>query len=107
MNYGNALEALKNGGRIARQGWNGKGMFLFLVKGSIDGTLLNFAPGEQPAPDHPSTMDGISIGLFDCHGDEGTVTRLPCIGKKTASGTLLHGWLASQSDMLANDWVVL
>lgn len=105
--FSHALESLKRGCRIARAGWNGKGMFLFLVKGSIDHTLLGFAPGEEPAPDHPSTMDGISIGLFSCHGDTGTVTRLPCIGMKTASGATLHGWLASQSDMLARDWQIL
>lgn len=95
MNYGNALEALKNGGRIARQGWNGKSMFLFLVPGSVDGS----------SKFHPD-FDGISADLFEA-GDTGTVTRLPCIGMKTASGALLHGWLASQTDMLANDWVVL
>lgn len=35
MNFGQALEELKKGGRVAREGWNGKGMFLFLVPGTV------------------------------------------------------------------------
>ena len=42
MNFGNAIEALKEGKRVARAGWNGKGMFLFLVNGS------NFVVSREP-----------------------------------------------------------
>ena len=42
MNFGQALEALKEGKRVARTGWNGKGMFLFLVAGS------NFVVNREP-----------------------------------------------------------
>ena len=39
MDFGQALEELKQGRRVARKGWNGKGMFLFLVPGSKDLTV--------------------------------------------------------------------
>ena len=42
MNFGQAIEALKEGKRVARAGWNGKGMFLFLVSGS------NFVVNREP-----------------------------------------------------------
>ena len=34
MNFGQAIEELKQGKKVARRGWNGKGQFVFLVKGS-------------------------------------------------------------------------
>ena len=37
----------------------------------------------------------------------GSATVLPCINMKTATGEILMGWLASQSDMLADDWMVV
>ena len=91
MNFGTAIERLKQGGKIARNGWNGKGMFLFLNKGS------------HPAPDEFETIEGVRRDLFE-HGDEGTVTRLPNINMKAATGSIVTGWLASQTDILAEDW---
>ena len=100
MNYafGQALEALKDGATIARQGWNGKGMFLFLNSGSID-------PVGRPALEGEG-IEGIREDLFD-DGGEGTVTRLPNINMRTASGSTVTGWLASQTDMLAEDWTIV
>lgn len=103
MTFGDALVALKQGARVARAGWNGKGMFIYLNKGSVDGPYLGFKPGEQPVENHPSTIDGVSMSLFDC-GDTGTVTRLPNINMRSAGGATVTGWLASQTDMLAEDW---
>ena len=46
MTFGNAIEAMKEGKRVARRGWNGKNMFIFLTRGSrID--LDEFPPGSQ------------------------------------------------------------
>ena len=106
MSFGNAIHAMKQGKRVARAGWNGKGMFIYLNKGSFDHGMLGFDPGEDPRPDHPSTIDGISLGLFTS-GDHGTVTRLPNINMRSASGATVIGWLASQTDMLADDWMIL
>lgn len=106
MTFGEAIEALKKGKCVARSGWNGKGMHLWLNKGNVDGPKLGFQPGEQPMADHLSTMDGIRLGLFEA-GGAGTVTRLPNINMRSASGSTVTGWLASQTDMLAEDWEVV
>lgn len=92
MNFGAAIEILKAGGLVARQGWNGKKMFLSLNNGS-------YAAG-QP---HGSLIHGVGNELFET-GDEGTVTRMPNINMRAANGETVVGWLASQTDMLAEDW---
>ena len=93
--FGDIIAALKEEKRAAREGWNGKGMFIFLNKGSTP-TL----------PDRDSTIEGISANLFEL-GDNGTVTRLPNINMRAATGSTVTGWLASQTDMLAEDWEIL
>lgn len=93
MDFGDALRALKDGQRVARAGWNGKGMWLAL---SCNGTR------QVPAD-----------GFWSAHNAEharengGTATVLPSITMKTATGEILMGWLASQTDMLAEDWQVV
>lgn len=83
MTFGDALEALKAGGKVARDGWNGKGMFLFLVPGST--FQVNRAP---------------LLGIYP----EGTTIEYHShIDMKTAQGYVVP-WLASQADMLSNDW---
>lgn len=85
MNFGQALEALKLGLRVARAGWNGKGMFLFLVPGST------FKVNRPPL-----------LGIYP----EGTEIRYHAhIDMKTATGEIVP-WLASQTDVLAEDWVL-
>ena len=106
INFGQAVEALKAGQRVARAGWNGKGMFVYLNKGSFDGDLLGFPEGEQPRADNGSTIDGVRLGLFEA-GDKGTVTRLPNINMRSATGATVTGWLASQTDILAEDWEIV
>lgn len=97
-----ALDACKNGSRIAREGWNGKGMFVFLEKGSF-AIGPDHAKGPEPMP---RFVDGISCDHFD-RGDFGTCTRLPNLNMRAASGSTVTGWLASQTDMLADDWCIL
>jgi hypothetical protein len=84
MDFGRAIAALKEGRRVAREGWNGKGMFLFLVAGS------NFVVNREP--------------LLSIMGEGATVTYRPHIDMKDAEGKVVP-WLASQTDMLAEDWV--
>lgn len=91
MSFGGAIEALKQGKRVAREGWNGKGMFLYLVKGTIvDKEFLRNEASMQPTEDHT-----------------GTVTFLSHIDMFTAQKTVNVGWLASQTDMLSEDWVIV
>jgi hypothetical protein len=82
MNFGEALEALKKGKRVSREGWNGKGMFLLYV------------PSEKWG-----IIDKIGLGI-----PKGNL--LSWIGMKTADGKFVP-WLASQTDMLAEDWEVV
>ncbi len=79
MSFGSALNAIKSGLRVAREGWNGKGMWLTLID-----------PG--------NAMHTSIAGRYDMQ---------PCIGMKTASGVMQPGWLASQNDMLACDWIIV
>lgn len=86
MSFGLAIEALKKGARVARAGWNGKGMFLFLVNGS------RFTVNRPPL-----------LGIYP----EGTVVDYHAhIDMKTAQGYVVP-WLASQPDMLADDWQIV
>lgn len=86
LDFGAALVRLKAGDRVARLGWNGKGMFLFLVPGST------FKVNRPPL-----------LGIYP----EGTEVEYHAhIDMKTAAGYVVP-WLASQADMLAEDWAVL
>jgi hypothetical protein len=86
MTFGLAIEALKMGKKVARAGWNGKGMFLFLVPGST--FLVNRPP---------------LLGIYP----EGTeINYCPHIDMKTADGKVVP-WLASQTDVLAEDWQIV
>jgi len=81
--FGQALDALKAGKRVSRAGWNGKGMFLFLVPGS------SFEVSRPPL-----------MGIYP----KGTrVNYHAHIDMRTATGEIVP-WLASQTDMLASDW---
>ena len=83
MNFGQALALLKEGKRVARAGWNGKGMFLFLVPGST------FTVNRPPL-----------LGIYP----EGTQVKYHAhVDMKTAQGDVVP-WLCSQTDMLAEDW---
>lgn len=83
FDFSSALQHIKAGQRVARAGWNGKWMFLFLVHGST------FKVSRPPL-----------MGIYP----EGTeVSYCPHIDMKTADGKIVP-WLASQTDMLADDW---
>ena len=83
MDFAFALNQLKTGHRVARKGWNGKGMFIFLVAGS------NFIVNREP--------------LLSIMGEGSEVTYRPHIDMKDAEGKVVP-WLASQTDLLADDW---
>jgi hypothetical protein len=91
--FGEAIEALKQGKRVQREGWNGKGMFLFLLPA---GTV------PVKAIHDPSLREVIQKEI----GEE-TFEALGSIRMFTADKKILTGWLASQTDMLSEDWVIL
>lgn len=100
MNFGLAIEALRLGKRVARSGWNGKGMWLSLSCGLIDGDNNG---NREVAAEHFWSKHNAEFAAQN--GGEATV--LPSITMKTATGEILMGWLASQTDMLASDWVIV
>lgn len=84
LDFGWALMQLRDGKAVRRPGWNGRGMYLFLVAGEdweID----------------PMSASGSAGGFVE------TTERAPFIAMKTADDKLVP-WLASQTDMLAEDW---
>ena len=93
MNFGQAIEALKSGGKVARDGWNGKGMFLVYVPGTPDCPLRAGTPYAAALCDGGTGQTHVSIN--------------PHIDMMTATGEMQPGWLASQTDMLAEDWTVV
>lgn len=84
MDFGDAIKAVKAGKKISRRGWNGKGQYVFLAK-EIQYTA----------------QDGQSGGIA-LHRDIGSQALVFC----GTSGRQM-GWLASQADMLAEDWHIL
>ena len=84
-----ALEEIKNGSRLQRQGWNGKGMYIAYQRGYPEGIAIN-----------KNTADATGLA-------EGTVCIfLPYIVMKTADNKFVP-WLASQTDILADDWQII
>lgn len=85
VSFGKAIEALKDGKKVTRKGWNGKGMFLFLAH---------------------TTDITTEADLSCCSHLEGDLV-LPSIVMKTADDHFIVGWLASQTDMLSEDWMII
>lgn len=86
FSFSDALRFMKDGRKVARAGWNGKGMFLnFVANGQYD-------VGCAVVGDSPENYRNIEL--------------LPWIGMKTADNKFVP-WLASQTDMLSNDWCVV
>lgn len=84
LDFGDAVRELKAGRRVARAGWNGKGMWLYYV----------------PAASYKAQTDAAKAHFGD------TVPYRAYIAMVTAQGDVVP-WLASQSDVLEDDWVVL
>ena len=84
LTMGMAIQALKADQKVCRDGWNGKGMYLFLVRGNE-----------------------VSQAIADHHGNAGDFYPvLDAIYMKTADGKVVP-WLASQTDLLAEDYCII
>lgn len=92
LTFGIALELLKKGEKVARIGWNGKGMFLVLTEGS-EVTTENMR--NEVTREYYKSVN------------EDKVKICGHIDMKAADGSMVIGWLASQTDMLAEDWVIV
>jgi hypothetical protein len=94
--FGQAIEALKGGLKVSRAGWNGKGMFIFMRPSDAI---------SQSNIQHIKSLPQSVKDYFNSHVVDGEFvlfTAYLCM--KAADGTIVNGWLASQTDMLAEDW---
>lgn len=93
MTFGQAIESLKAGQKVARKGWNGKGMWLVLVPGTKDVALRAGTPYEKALGDVPPIEILAHIDMWTTNAQ----------GRRA----MLPGWLASQTDMLSEDWEIV
>jgi hypothetical protein len=91
LNFGQAIEALKAGLRVYRDGWDGKGMYLWLLPAAM-------VKAEWCREAHLKEVAEKNGGQIECLGS---------IRMMTADKKVLTGWLASQTDILAQDWNVI
>jgi len=96
LDFSAALHALKSGRRIAREGWNGKGMYLWL----LPATMVQETWCREP---HLKELAHRNGGEIECLGSIRMLTAPNAQGARA----VLTGWLASQTDILAEDWVIL
>ena len=87
MSFGDAITMLKRGNKVARLGWNGKGMWLSYISAKAYDV-------------------GYEAIVHDRYDNSEAPERLPWIGMKTADNKFVP-WLASQTDMLAEDYFIL
>lgn len=105
LNFGAALDLAKQGKLVAREGWNGKGMFIFMRPG--DHIPVKNIENIKTLPDAVKEYfkNGNEIVANGITAINEAVDFTPYLCMKAADNTIVNGWLASQTDMLANDWV--
>ena len=91
LSFGVAIEALKSGRRVSRAGWNGKGMYLWLLPAA----KVKVEWCREPHLKAVAEANG------------GEIEALGSIRMMTADRKVLTGWLASQTDILSEDWCIL
>lgn len=96
LNFGDALAALKQGKRVAREGWNGKNMFIVMMPGL-----------KLPPYNTQGTERKVNDRTAKWIGEDQPLNCVPYLAMKAANGDWVPGWLASQTDMLSEDWTIL
>lgn len=96
MNFSDALSALKSGSRISRSGWNGQNMFIVLMP------ELRLPPYNTQG-----TERKVNDRTAKWIGEDQPLNCRPYIAMYTTLKEWQPGWLASQADLLAEDWTVL
>lgn len=91
MNFGAAIQALKEGRKVARKGWNGKNMYLWLKPATVIKSEW--------------CKDPMLKEIVDANNGEAEALGTICM--KTADNKILTGYLASQTDMLSEDWIIV
>lgn len=96
MSFGHAIEAARKGEKIARAGWNGKNMFVVVMP------ALNLPPYSTQ-----DTNRKVNDRTAKWIGEDTALNCVPYFAMYAADGSWVPGWLASQTDMLADDWMIV
>lgn len=96
MNFGQAIEALKDGKKVAREGWNGKGMWIVMMPSLCLPSFNNQAPG-------PKVNDRTAKHI----GEDTPLDSQPYFAMFNAQGKWQPGWNAATPDLLAEDWEIV
>ena len=105
--FGQALESIKQGRLASRKGWNGKGMFIFMRPADeirVDVVVTNIKSLPYSVIEYFKQDIGDTPANDIAENDVVKFTAYLCM--KAADGTIVNGWLASQTDMLADDWML-
>lgn len=110
MTFGLAIEALKLGKKVTRAGWNGKGMYLWLKEAQV--VKLPWVRDQNLA--EAIQDNGFVTAIDENNPEPGNTKAILALGTicmltHDSSGrkAVLTGWLASQTDILAEDWIIL
>ncbi len=100
LTFGQAIEALKAGMRVAREGWNGRGMWIVLMTGM-----------KLPPYSDQTTDRKVNDRTAKWIGEDTPLETLPYIAMWTVNAegrrAWLPGWVASQTDILSEDWLIV
>jgi len=104
LSFGQAIELVQEGKLVQRAGWNGKEMFVFMRPHDVlmaDFVIDKVKSLPQSVKDYYKRQCE-KIGYTP---DKVEIKFTPYLCMKAADGSIVNGWLASQTDMLAKDWV--
>lgn len=96
MDFSEALASLKAGNKLARAGWNGKNQFVVLMPALY-----------LPPFNTQDTTRKVNDRTAKWIGEDQPLDSQPYFAMRNAQGKWQPGWLASQGDLLANDWMVV
>ena len=96
MDFGEAIRELKSGKKLAREKWNGKNMFIVYMSGM-----------KLPPYNTQGTNRKVNDRTAKIIGEDTPLNSQPYLAMYNAQKEWIPGWLASQSDMLDNDWFVV
>lgn len=91
MTFGHAIEAMKSGRKVARKGWNGKGMWVIYVPGTENAEMKEGSAYKNAGIDRCDILPHFDMWTINAEGRR----------------AMLPGWVASQSDMAAEDWQIV
>lgn len=107
LTFGQAVDLINKGELVCREGWNGKKMFIF--KRPHDNIDISVVPNIKSLPQKVKDYFINEFAGGKTHFDSGNPIQIhfgEYLCMKDAQGNIVNGWLASQTDILADDWQV-